>query len=475
MLEAEKKSFAIFSEMTHVLNSVGLTTITDVTDSSKAFGVNLTSATTNTTTTLTIGQTADRTWTVPDVSSTFVGTDATQIISNKTIYEPTTATVSAAGTNQATATALTSMYNIVTTVAASTGVRLPVPVQSGLTCSIVNRGANLLNIYPASGGAIDALGTNAPFTLVANGTLVFRSSSTTQWYSVGSYGIGGGAGVTSVTGTANQVTAAPATGAVVVSTPSTFLAPGTIQDTTGMLYSTSSGLTGTGTNQATALAITKSYNVFSTVALNTGAILPTPSTGGYVCVIYNNGANNLNIYPNVGGQINTQGTNIAYQVAPLNFVTFIAETSIQWFSAAGISPGSGLSALLTEINTGVTFTTSSTSDVLITSMTYTIPISNPISKCLVIFNGSGGISSSGVAEYSVYYTPPAGVASIIPNSQRAIQPPGSGARATVATQAIIGPPLVVGIGGVIEIRVRRLSGAGTVTVDTRSMAVLGVA
>lgn len=46
---------------------------------------------------------------------------------------------------------------------------------------------------------------------------------------------GGGSGgttVTSVTGTANQVTAAPTTGAVIVSTPSVFIAPGSIASTT---------------------------------------------------------------------------------------------------------------------------------------------------------------------------------------------------------------------------------------------------
>lgn len=43
---------------------------------------------------------------------------------------------------------------------------------------------------------------------------------------------GGGGGVSSVTGTANQVTASPTTGAVIVSTPVTFIAPGSIEATT---------------------------------------------------------------------------------------------------------------------------------------------------------------------------------------------------------------------------------------------------
>ncbi len=54
---------------------------------------------------------------------------------------------------------------------------------------------------------------------------------------VGSSG-GGGGGVTSVTGTANEVTATPTTGAVVVSTPSTFIAPGTSSAVTQILAPT---------------------------------------------------------------------------------------------------------------------------------------------------------------------------------------------------------------------------------------------
>lgn len=46
------------------------------------------------------------------------------------------------------------------------------------------------------------------------------------------------AGVSSVTGTANQVTSSPTTGAVVLSTPSVFIAPGSIEATTSMTADT---------------------------------------------------------------------------------------------------------------------------------------------------------------------------------------------------------------------------------------------
>lgn len=60
------------------------------------------------------------------------------------------AAVSAAGTNQATATALITDYSIVTTVASGTGVILP--SANGQPISVVlNAGANPLTVYPASG------------------------------------------------------------------------------------------------------------------------------------------------------------------------------------------------------------------------------------------------------------------------------------------------------------------------------------
>ena len=101
-------------------------------------------------------------------------------------------------------------------------------------------------------------------------------------------------GVTSITGTANQVTASASTGAVTLSTPNTFIAPGTIQDTSGMKYSTSASVTAAGATQATATALTTSYVVVTTVASGTGVALPV-ATSGLIINIINRGANTLNV------------------------------------------------------------------------------------------------------------------------------------------------------------------------------------
>lgn len=94
----------------------------------------------------------------------------------------TSASVTAAGTNQGNATALTSDYSVITTVASGTGVILPVATV-GRRIIVANKGANTVNIYPAIGGAIDGLATNAAIALPAAGVMTFNAASTTQWYS----------------------------------------------------------------------------------------------------------------------------------------------------------------------------------------------------------------------------------------------------------------------------------------------------
>jgi hypothetical protein len=75
--------------MTHVLKSIGISEITDVSDSSKALKIDLASATTDTSLTVVLGQSTNRTWTVPNASSTFQGIDLAQTVTNKTLTSNT--------------------------------------------------------------------------------------------------------------------------------------------------------------------------------------------------------------------------------------------------------------------------------------------------------------------------------------------------------------------------------------------------
>lgn len=128
----------------------------------------------------------------------------------------TNAAVSAAGTTQGTGTALTSDYNVVTTVASGTGVVLPTAT-TGRRIVIVNKGANALNVYPASGGTIDALALNAAISLPVNNVMEFNASSTTQWYSSYNLSTASGSGVSSISfGSTGLTPSTATTGAVTV-------------------------------------------------------------------------------------------------------------------------------------------------------------------------------------------------------------------------------------------------------------------
>ena len=120
----------------------------------------------------------------------------TQTLTNKTLTSPTLTTptlnsavvnnnnaVSAAGSTQADATVLTVDYNVVTTVAASTGVKLPTGT-AGRRIVIVNKGANTLKIYPVTSSYIDGELINAAISVGVNGSIELMASSSTQWYSI---------------------------------------------------------------------------------------------------------------------------------------------------------------------------------------------------------------------------------------------------------------------------------------------------
>jgi sugar lactone lactonase YvrE len=93
------------------------------------------------------------------------------------------AAVSAAGTTQGTATGLVSNINNVTVVtAAAAGVRLPTAV-AGMRILIRNSDSlDILSIYPATGGTINALSANAAFTIIAGATIELVATTATQWY-----------------------------------------------------------------------------------------------------------------------------------------------------------------------------------------------------------------------------------------------------------------------------------------------------
>jgi hypothetical protein len=170
-------------------------------------------------------------------------------------------------------------------------------------------------------------------------------------------------GVTSIAGTTNQVTASAATGAVTLSTPTTFTAPGYVAITTGFYESTTTGITAAGATLGTATPLTASFNLVSTVAAGTGVSLPAPTLAGWPVTIRNGGANTLNIWPNSAtATINGGAAGTPITLATGATVTIEASTagaSAVWFSRSSFGTGGSgtVTSVSTSSTTGLTLTT----------------------------------------------------------------------------------------------------------------------
>lgn len=87
----------------------------------------------------------------------------------------------AAGNSQGTATALSLGMNFVTGADGTTGVILP-GTATGKVVEVFNTAAADLDVYPASGGAINAIAANTAITMAANTSARFVGSAAGQWY-----------------------------------------------------------------------------------------------------------------------------------------------------------------------------------------------------------------------------------------------------------------------------------------------------
>ena len=93
------------------------------------------------------------------------------------------ATVAAAGSTQGDAAALAEGFNVVSAADGTKGVILPTAV-AGMVIIVKNTAAGALKIYPATGGAINAVAANGAYSITNLTSSLLVASSTTQWYSV---------------------------------------------------------------------------------------------------------------------------------------------------------------------------------------------------------------------------------------------------------------------------------------------------
>lgn len=145
----------------------------------------------------------------------------------------------------------------------------------------------------------------------------------------------------STTGTAISDSGIPLptfpTGAIVGTTDIQALSNKTL--TASVYYPTfGNSLTATGTTQGTAFAITKSLDIFTSVASGTGAVLPTLDANGnaivagYVVTVLNEGTNILTVYPPSGQQIDANATNIGVTLFNPGNARFVFVGENRWYS-----------------------------------------------------------------------------------------------------------------------------------------------
>lgn len=91
--------------------------------------------------------------------------------------------VTAAGSTQGDATALTKTVNMITTATAGQGVKLPTAA-AGLTIKIINTTAVTIVVYPNTSDVIDGGTVNVGVNLAPYSSVELVAQDTTDWYRV---------------------------------------------------------------------------------------------------------------------------------------------------------------------------------------------------------------------------------------------------------------------------------------------------
>lgn len=88
-----------------------------------------------------------------------------------------------------------------------------------------------------------------------------------------------------------------------------------------------------GGGQASAVVMTKRVNRVTVVAsLNDSIKLPVGVVGMVISIRNADATNNLNLFPQTGGQISDAGVNTAFVIANIETKSFVCLTNLLWYS-----------------------------------------------------------------------------------------------------------------------------------------------
>ena len=226
--------------------------------------------------------------------------------------------LTAAGNSQATGLQLAGSINRITTVTAGQGVNLPAST-AGLAITVINNGANAVQVYPVQGGSETINGIAA-----GTGVVQMVQSVVTYYCTVAGTWIGVGLG----TGYSSSFTTT----------------------------SFADGLSTTGTVQAGATLVTTSLARFTTVGSANGACVLPASTAGLNITIINAGANTMLIYPASGEYVNALAQNAAFALIPGGVCSFYSTLASKWHTLLAVQTVSSSTAT-SVYNTNSTNTT----------------------------------------------------------------------------------------------------------------------
>ncbi len=209
-------------------------------------------------------------------------------------------------------------------------------------------------------------------------------------------------GVLSVAGTTNEITASTTSGVVTLSTPSTFIAPGSLQYATQLGY-TYEEITAAGTTQVTATVVTKTYTEISAGSALSGVILPVPSFTGEIHYIANTTSVEIYVWPNVGASILDGTIDVNTYINPGETQGYIWGNDTWDIFQEGIAAGnSGISISSTPgntniYNTGVLSLATGTTGLLVNTQATAQTGALALTGTLNISNGGTGATTTTAA------------------------------------------------------------------------------